>query len=243
MAVMFKNVSSRTKRSFAWLAALFFCGWLAIELYMPWRAVHYRLDVTFEVDGVPVTGSGVQKFFIIRDRVPLSPGVLNTWTYGEAVIVDLPGKKSVYALMTTARDDGSYSGGPGAFDFLVIRACNLQEKNKRSGASSLVRLVGGLSGTCQVPLQDIPLMVSFENETDPTSVQRVFPDHPESTLGGNVKFLKASITITHQKVTTGIEQRLPWLAERQNGRLTPNFVASLHPTLPDYLRYFYFRRK
>ncbi len=107
---MIVNVSGRTKRSFAWLTALFFCGWLAVELYMPWRSVHYRLDVTFEVDGVPVTGSGVQKFFIICDRVPLSLGVLSMRTSCEAVIVDLPGKKSVFALMATAREDGSFRG-------------------------------------------------------------------------------------------------------------------------------------
>ena len=208
---------------------------------MPWRTVHYRLDVTFEVDGVPVTGSGVQKFFIIRDRVPLSAGVLNTWTSGEAVIVDLPGKKSVFALMTTAREDGSYSGGPGVFNFLVIRACNLREKNGRSGASSLVRLVGGLSGKCQIPMQDVPLMVSFENETDPTSVQRVFTDHPESTLGGNVKFLGASLTITSEPLAKGIRQRLPWLSDYQEPHLGSGPYAS-DPPLSHLLLHGQFRK-
>nr|WP_319515201.1 hypothetical protein [uncultured Cohaesibacter sp.] len=223
--------------------AIFCIGlWLAIELYMPSRTVYYRLDITFEIDGIPVTGSGVQKYKISRNRTPLSTSQLNSGAYGDAVIVDLPGKKSVFALMATPREDGSYKGGNGVYDFLIIRSCKLREQNRRISFSSIVRLVGRMSGTCEIPLHYIPVLVIFENEKDPTSVKRIFPNHLENTLGENAKFIGASLTITDEPMTTGIEKRLPWLSDDTGSRLTPRYTYSSKPSLSDYLRKKYFRR-
>ena len=239
---MLIKVEKRAMRWTARIIGLFFCSWLILELFIPSRTIYYRLDVTFEVDGVPVTGSGVQKFTIVRNRVPLSFGEFSSRTYGEAVIVDLPSGKSVFALLAIPGRDGAFKGGNGGINFLFLNACKLYEKNERQGPASLIRMAGRVSGSCEIPPQDMPLMVTFEDEKNSTSVRRVFPDHPETTLGKNVKFVGASLTTTNGPMTTGILHRLPWLSDNSGNRLTPGFVGSFQPSLPDLLEKMYFRR-
>jgi hypothetical protein len=70
--------------------------------------LNFRLDVTFEVDGKQVTGSGVQKFVLALPIWSVFPDIGYDFdVYGDAVIVDLPNRSSVFVLMNSPRDDGS----------------------------------------------------------------------------------------------------------------------------------------
>lgn len=91
---MSPKAKKRIKRLAVSFAILYGAFQLLSELFIPTREIHYRLDVTFEVDGVPVTGSGVQKLVVSR-VIPILETKQANWTLsGEAVIVDLPGKKN-----------------------------------------------------------------------------------------------------------------------------------------------------
>ncbi|MES0811643.1 hypothetical protein ABLO27_19305 [Roseibium sp. SCPC15] len=236
----------RSSRSFLKWIAFAIAGsagmWLAWKHYFPKSILHYRLEATFVVDGVPVSGSGVQRLVVNRVR-GLGQKRAGWWTFGEAVRVELPGYGAVYLLMTTPTPDGTYTfATKGRFDFLVSDACKLKEKRGNRSWSDYVRMVGEVSGTCQVPDRSLPLMVRFSNELDPETVERVLPYQLEKSFGPNVHFVSATITITDTPLTLGISNHLHWLTEKREKRLTPGYAGSENPSLSDTLKHSYFLR-
>ena len=202
----------KTLKTLLVVCVIFAAGWIAWKHYFPKSVIHYRLDVMFKVDGVPVTGSAVQELVVSRVR-GLSQKQASWIASGEAVIVDLPDHGTVFVLLTSPTERGTYTGSTkGRFDDLVYHACNLKEKRVGKNWDDFVRMIAELSGSCDVPSQNLPLMVRFEDETDPTSIERVFPEKPEESLGPGIHFLGASITITDAPITTGIGDRLNWLS-------------------------------
>ncbi|MBO6755806.1 MAG: hypothetical protein JJ902_05735 [Roseibium sp.] len=221
-------------------AALTLLGLFVNQMY-PVSTLHYRLDVTFEVDSKQVTGSGVHRLHTKRLR-GLSQKMFLLTASGEAVIVDLPDRKSVFVLLTSPTPDGTYTGGvKGRYDFLLADACGLWEKRDELGPSGFVRFLGTVTGTCAVPEEELPLMVAFGDEADPTSVERVFPGDPEPVLGPGVRFVGASVTVTDAPVTTGIADRLTWLSEYPEPGLDSQDRSSTS-RLARILKHGYFRR-
>lgn len=142
--------------------------------------------------------------------------------------------------MASPRDDGSYYGDAGGYRFLLSDACQLQQKRGNRGWSAYVRFVGSMEGQCRLLQKDLPLMVAFEDEADPSTVKRIFPDHPESVLGKEVKFLGASLTITDEQVTKGIRKRLTWLSDYPEPHLAKGGFSS-EPQLSQILQHGFFR--
>lgn len=223
------------------VCAVLYLGFQGLmERYAPSRQLNFRLDVTFEVDGEQVTGSGVQTFKVSR-VVGLSQRTWNHRIYGEAIIVDLPNRPSVFVLMNLPRKDGSIASGSGGYNFLIQDVCRLRDKTQDLGPAGYVRFAGNLTGSCQVPRRYIPLMVAFENEQEPTSVKQVFPENPESTLGEGVRFLGAEITITNEPMTNGIRHRLNWLSNYSEPSLGDRSTRMKRKFL-SALRHGHFRR-
>ena len=50
--------------------------------------------------------------------------------------------------------------------------------------------------TCAISQKKMPLLVQFLNDTDPSSVERVYPEHPQNSFGASVKFKATTLTIT-----------------------------------------------
>ncbi len=215
--------------------------WLAWNYYFPKSVLHYRLDVTFEVDGVPVTGSSVQKLIVYRVR-GIGHDKANWHTYGEAVRVDLPGHGAVYVLMTTPTPDGTYTfSTTGRFDFLVSWACKLKEQRGDRSWDDFVRMVGAVTGECDVPKQHLPLMVHFRDELVPSTVERVVPDQMDRYFEGDVRFVSAKISITDAPVWVGIDTHLPWLSEFPEPSLEEG-PATSNPPFPQIMKHGYFRK-
>ncbi|MHA7777188.1 hypothetical protein [Roseibium sp. M-1] len=216
---------------------------VAWKHYFPHSVIHYRLDVTFEVDGVPITGGAVQK--LVVERVyGLGQVRAEWWTFGEAVRVNLPGYGAVYVLMTSPTPDGTYTfATKGRFDFLVSSACKLKEQRGDRNWNEYVRMIGQVSGQCDVPEHSLPLMVRFRDENDPTSVERIFPNQLPTHYKEHVRFVDAKINITSEPVTYNIKAHLPWLSTDREKRLSPNFLGSANPNLSETLKYGYFSRK
>ena len=211
----------------------------------PKSIVHYRLDVSFEVDGKKITGSGVQKLVVRRLRGNILPKQASWDMAGEAVIVELPDRPDVFVLMASTGEDGKFvgQGGDGGYRFLFSDACRLKERRGDRDWDDYVRFVGEISGTCKIPKEHLPLMVSFRDEADPTSVEQVFPDNPEKIVGPGVRFIGASLTVTDAPMTTGIRKRLTWIHPKyRERRLDPDFKGSPNPTLPEKLMHWHFRR-
>ncbi|HAT86005.1 MAG TPA: hypothetical protein DCS30_08710 [Rhizobiales bacterium] len=212
-----------------------------MELYAPSRQLNFRLDVTFEVDGQQITGSGVQKFVLSKSIMSFFPGISYDFDiYGDAVIVDLPNRSSVYVLMNSPRDDGSIDFDSGSYIFFVNSVCKLGEKAGKLGPAGYVRFVGKFTGSCDVEPKDVPVMVRFEDELDPATVERIFPDKAEQVLGADVKFIGARITITDDPVTAGIGDRLTWLSEF-GSRSMVSGPSTTNPPFAQIIKHRHFR--
>ena len=244
-------ISHRDKKKllqFCFILFVFFLFWVwarFIDEPPVESVVHYRLDVSFEVDGKKVTGSGVQKL-VVQSLAGNPFSQKASWDLaGEAVVVELPDRPAVFVLMASTDENGNFIGfgGDGGYRFLFSDACRLKERRGDRNWDDYVRFVGEISGTCNISKEHLPLMVFFRDEADSTSVERVFPDNPEKTLGPGVRFIGASLTVTDAPMTTGINRRLIWMApENPASRLDPDYKGSLNPTLPESLMHEHFRR-
>jgi hypothetical protein len=54
-------------------------------------------------------------------------------------------------------------------------------------------------------------LVRFGDPNDPEAVERVDPNHLAASFGPGVSLKPATVEITGDPLTTGIEKKLPWL--------------------------------
>lgn len=220
-------------------------GWVGLrtawEHYFPKSVIHYRLDVTFEVDGIRVTGSSVQELVVSR-ALGLSEKRASWRAFGEAVVVDLPGHGAIFVLLTSPTVDSVYTGSTkGRFDNLIYDACSLKEKRAGKSWSEFVRMTGKLSGACNVPPEELPLMVYFKDISDPETIQRLIPEQVQERFGPNVDFVGATVTITEEPLTLGVGSRLPWLSDYPEPALVTG-KPSTNPPFSQIIKHGYFRR-
>lgn len=65
----------------------------------------------------------------------------------------------------------------------------------------------------KVPRESRPMLVTFDELGDPTSVALVDPDDLASTFGEGYVLRRITVQMTDDPVTTGIEERLGWLID------------------------------
>lgn len=142
---------------------------------------------------------------------------------GEAVILDLPDGRTAFALLAR-RDDSDlavYSTGPALgpqiperayANFLNRAVSRRQQMVELRGAFELPRTVAHNPShrTDYKPKQTWPLFVVFDDPARPASIREVSPE----SLGVRA----ITIEITDEPITTGIDQRLPWLADYRRER-------------------------
>lgn len=69
-----------------------------------------------------------------------------------------------------------------------------------------------LRGVRRVPHDRLPMLVTFTDIDDPTTVQRVDPDNLAATFGPGVSIKRITLEITDEKVTKGrLKTVLPWM--------------------------------
>lgn len=214
------------------------------ELYLPRREINYQLEITFEVDGKLVTGKGVQQLVVVRNSQFLSYGGYMSWAaYGEAIAIDLGDRGTIYALMASPTDKGVFTPSvSGWYGFMLDDVFNLRQTHQNLAPAAYVRAIGKTTGSREVSLSHVPLMVHFRDERDPSTVERVFPDKPEDILGSGVRFISARITITDDPVSTGIGDRLTWLSENTQKSLVEEPKISTNPPFPRIIEHGYFRK-
>jgi hypothetical protein len=71
-------------------------------------------------------------------------------------------------------------------------------------------------GTREIPRDDYPMLVTFGDIDDPTSVQRVDPENLAATFGAGVRLKRITLTITDDPLTEKIEGVLGWYSEYWN---------------------------
>lgn len=193
------------------------------------RFPDYRYKMTIYVD----TPEGTKSFASVRQvKEKEVPSIQNSsgWTVqtslrGEAVILDLPGGRTAYALLTRPEDPdyAKYIIGAALRPFIHVpkrnewfddlpakpgEALDRQAEASRQivavkGAKNLPRTLPNTDAARPdlPPFQAWPMFVTFGDPADPKTVREVTPDQ--------IGVKRITIEITDEPVTTGIERRLP----------------------------------
>ncbi|MBX7526635.1 hypothetical protein [Qipengyuania vesicularis] len=175
----------------------------------------YRYRLTVEVDtpeGLK-TGSSVIEVEQRLGRAGGSPAhsAIRRRARGEAVAIELPGDRTLFALLRSedSADWAAYvvqavsptiRGEPWEEQFDNM----LQLRGERIVPRYFKRMVRGRSS-------GYPLLVTFTDLDEPSSLQLVDPDDLATTFGEDTSISRVTVQMTEDPVTTGIEQRLRWL--------------------------------
>lgn len=201
----------------AWLAlaALILPACTAAEDAPEDRAPDYRYRLTVEVEtpeGLR-TGSSVIEVQQSIGRTTMDGFGEQVFlrTRGEAVAVDLPDGRTLYALL---RSGGDVEWAARVIPFLSPDAEDdnpLDDFLQLKGKKDLPRTFPPVAWIKE--RSAYPMMVTFGDEADPASVAEVDPDNLAATFGEGVKLKRITAELTDDPVTTGIEDRLGWLPE------------------------------
>lgn len=189
------------------LALLIGGAFAAWKIAYPSVTVRYRLTLEAEVDGKPVSGSGViEATYAKQPRISPEAGSTASGVRGEAVTLDLGARGLLFAILKAGKDS-SYRPEYIAVQVLVRR--DLED-------ADIITRVRNLRGKAEVPLDKLWMLVRFRDIGDPKSVEAVDPNDLAKNFGTGVKLMRATIEMTDDPVTTGIEKLLPpWFAERR----------------------------
>lgn len=178
----------------------------------------YRYRLTVEVDtpeGLKAGSSVIEVDTSVAGKFSIpTPGAVRFRARGEAVAVDLPDGRTLFALLRS-ENEADWAGN---IMFLlapkyrgedaVAQTTRAITRNRREQVLPIVKPVGG-----GMKRDGYPMLVTFGDIEDPTTVERVEPLDLAATFGEGVSLKRITVQVTDDTVTTGIEKRLGWLAE------------------------------
>ena len=187
------------------IVALIAAAYAWLNIY-PKYELHYRLTVEAEVDGKPLSASGVIRILFAEPHCLLCNNNYVAIPKGEAIPLDLGDRGTAFVLLKRGKDLNS------APDSIVLHTFPDYFKYLKPGG--MIPAVQGLSGKVNLPITRLPMIVRFTDINDPKSVEQVDPEHMDKTFGAGVKITHASLEITKDPITTGIVKRFPpWFEE------------------------------
>ncbi|WP_427964340.1 hypothetical protein [Altererythrobacter sp.] len=181
-------------------------GYLIWQVRYPTYTYRFRMTVEVNTPEGLATGSSVYEVQAERTTTFMTGNDRHWGSRGEAVAVDLPGGRTLFALLKTSAHFGDmaglsmnslHPGFPGTGYDVVGVAKELSK--------------GMHKGPAEVAPADYPMLVTFGDLGDPTSVALVDPDDLAASFDEGVSLKRITVQITRDPVTTGIEQRLGWL--------------------------------
>jgi hypothetical protein len=180
----------------------------------PFGGSSYRFKMTVEVETPEGHKTGCSVYEVRAEKdIKLSPDMGNAHTSirGEAVAVDFPGGKTLFALLKTV-------GGSGRDDLPYLSMKTFDPAYKNNSVESAQRIVSGdgIRSLAEVEVVDYPMLLTFTDLSDPKSVMRVEPDDLAMHFGPGVQLKRITVEVTKDAVTTGIEKRLGWLPKHRN---------------------------
>jgi hypothetical protein len=138
---------------------------------------------------------------------------------GQALALDLPGRGPLFVLMARycpgTTEWGQCKGG---YAYLVDRAC-ANQRRKQPDFAAYVRRFKRLDGSCPIAEDQLPVMVRFEDPLRSETAQQVLPQDLGTAFGPDVRFVSAGLTFTDVPLSTGIDNRLPWLSDNTSRHL------------------------
>jgi hypothetical protein len=188
-------------------------------LFEPSETLRYRVTVEVETPQGVKSGYSVWEYRVTKVVSGFSPH--STDYRGEAVAVDLPGGRTLFALLISGDGQSDYPR------YVIEDRVRQTPEYKADYRSAFLELfprwrvaeeswtVPGsyypASHAGEKPISAYPMLVTFTDIRDPKSVTRVDPDDLAASFGAGVKLKAITVTVTDEPVTVGIEKRLAWL--------------------------------
>jgi hypothetical protein len=160
----------------------------------------YKLTIAIDVDGVRHTGSSVVEVTWEKQSQILIPVPrFVSSTHGEAVTIDLGEGRLVFGILGTAEKDDPKTPS----QYIALKAFGLD-------SDAGIPLIAKQKRIRKLEGNDIPMLVTFDDLNDLRSGKKLSPENLSATFGSGVKFVDASVEMTNDPVTQGIERKLPW---------------------------------
>lgn len=201
--------------------------------------VRYKVALEVEDGGRLVTGSSVWSWTLSKPTVGLASPYSGKFQ-GEAVAIELSGGRTLFAVLRGA--DGNEGAMPMLPERLfgdIGRDARGEPKQFPSDRVADLRDIASRQGErrildCESQPNWCPMLVTFGDTSDPTSVRQVDPLAVERSLGEATALRRIVVEIVDEPVTRGIETKLPWLASvgRERATLIPNPPRYLSEATP-----------
>ena len=173
--------------------------------------VRFRVICTVEVNGRKVEGTTVMEVHYTMVTSSLTGMGASSRHIGEALILDLPGKGTVYML---PYDHDGTSISSLVFPQGIINCLGIGKGIGALAASDYPKLKAAkgryrFGGNGPEPW--LPAFVAFKNDKDPKTIYEIDPLQFGKFFPG-VKFINLEIEFTDAPLTHELVKRLPWLA-------------------------------
>jgi hypothetical protein len=209
---------------------------LFIHRQLPTK-IHHRLTLKIESEGTVYTGSGVIEtvwYPGLKIGGAWFGNIWNVHVRGEAVAVDLGERGTLFALLTgpeTLEAGGRHGESffPHDPERIPLEAFAMEKSSSAVLTQDFLNAISRRRDTVDLPLNKLPMLVRFTNLADPRSVERVDPNNLPASFGPGVRIVSATLAVTDDPVTAGIEKKLVWLQ-------APNDKPSNQFRLQDELR-------
>ena len=177
--------------------------------------VRYRVIATADVDGQRVEGSTVMEVSYRRVKNSLIGAGGGTKLYGEALILDLKGRGTVFMLPVRHHNKTQLME---IYEHGILLTFGVRNSIGTLADEDFARLrqAKGRRPLSFAPLNPplrLPAFVAFRDEKAPNTIYEIDPQHMDSAFPG-VRFVSLDIEITDAPVTKVLKQRLPWLEGR-----------------------------
>jgi hypothetical protein len=187
---------------------------------------HQKLTVTVQTPTGEVSGYSVIEITLTHSDswydFPEARGVRSD-VMGEAVVVEVAPGRYLFVLLDGMEDLAYHTF--------------TQFPYTRSGEfSRWARSIERHRGSAEVPQDAFPMMVTFTDIDDPTSVERVDPNNLIATYGEGFRLAEVALEITDEAVTEGVMQSMGfWPVLR--GQTTFSGLNRFDPNMPEPINY------
>lgn len=211
------------KRTFVILLVLGLAGFVLFRSLFGGQTVtwHQRLTVTVETPSGDVSGSSVTevaKIATVAPVVPMEARGVHSRVIGEAVGVEVLPGRYLFALLDAESGEGSWQRDAAHW---VYPAFGLRQEG--SYAASMRKLKSQPRDTpVPLPPEGWPLMVTFDDISNPTTVRKVDPADLSASFGAGVRLKSLTLEVTKAPITEGrMEEVLGWLGPYPEPALGP----------------------
>lgn len=236
-------------RAVLWVIALVAVWAVATcSLHDPTPTYRYRLTVEVETPEGPRSGSSIIEVDTSSGGLAIPTlGEVSSRVRGEAVAVDLPSGPTLFALLRS-EDHGNWA------NFVMLKLAAPHQTEIYVPFEEKFKTMLAHSGPIEVPAKwragypaetsAYPMLVTFGDPANPTSIKRVDPNDLHSTYGLGVRLSSITVQLVEEGITTSnIDGRLPWLrtlagsiGERPEGGSIDDLPVEQRLTRADFRR-------